>query len=79
MSEPTIAAKQPAVLELEPGTYYWCSCGKSANQPFCDGSHAGTDFVPTAVEITEKQTVALCQCKHSKNGAFCDGSHQQLP
>jgi len=79
MSEPTIASKQPAVLELEPGTYYWCSCGKSANQPFCDGSHAGTGFVPKAVEITEKQTVALCQCKHSKNGAFCDGSHQQLP
>jgi len=79
MSEPTIASKQPAVLELEPGTYYWCSCGKSANQPFCDGSHAGTDFVPKAVEITEKQTVALCQCKHSKNGAFCDGSHQKLP
>ncbi len=78
MSEATIAAKVPAVLELEPGTYYWCSCGKSANQPFCDGAHQGTDFTPTAVEITEKKTVALCQCKHSKNGAFCDGAHQTL-
>jgi len=79
MSEqPTIAAKEPAVLELEQGTYYWCSCGKSAKQPFCDGSHAGTNFVPQVLEITEKQTVALCQCKHSKNGAFCDGSHKQL-
>ena len=78
MGEATIAAKEPAVLELEPGTYYWCSCGKSANQPFCDGSHEGTDFTPQMVEITEKKTVALCQCKHSKNGAFCDGSHKQL-
>jgi len=78
MTEAIIAAKQPTVLELEAGTYYWCSCGKSANQPFCDGSHEGTDFTPTVVEITEKQTVALCQCKHSKNGAFCDGSHKQL-
>jgi len=78
MSEATIAAKEPAVLELESGTYYWCSCGKSAKQPFCDGSHEGTDFTPKVVEITEKQTVALCQCKHSKNGAFCDGSHKAL-
>jgi len=78
MSEATIAAKEPAVLELEPGTYYWCSCGKSAKQPFCDGAHQGTDFTPEVVEITEKKTVALCQCKRSKNGAFCDGSHKAL-
>jgi len=78
MNKPTIAAKEPAVLELEPGTYYWCSCGKSANQPFCDGSHEGTAFTPKIVEITEKKTVALCQCKHSKNGAFCDGTHKTL-
>jgi len=78
MSEPTIAAKEPAVLELEPGTYYWCTCGKSANQPFCDGSHEGTDFVPHELEITRKQTVALCQCKHTKKPPFCDGSHVDL-
>ncbi len=78
MSESTIAVKEPAVLELEPGTYYWCSCGKSANQPFCDGSHQGSEFVPVTVEITEKKTVALCQCKRSANGAFCDGSHTAL-
>ncbi|MBL1352110.1 MAG: CDGSH iron-sulfur domain-containing protein [Zetaproteobacteria bacterium] len=78
MSEPTIIAKQPIVLSLEPGTYYWCSCGKSAKQPFCDGSHAGTEFTPEVIEIAEKKTVALCQCKHSKKGAFCDGSHQTL-
>ncbi|RLL51581.1 CDGSH iron-sulfur domain-containing protein [Mariprofundus sp. EBB-1] len=78
MSEATIAAKEPAVLELEAGTYYWCSCGKSANQPFCDGSHKGTTFTPEVIEITEKKTVALCQCKQTKNPPFCDGSHNNL-
>ncbi len=78
MSEPVIAAKEPKVMELEPGTYYFCTCGKSANQPFCDGSHADTDFVPQEFKIEQKQTVALCQCKHSKNTPFCDGSHAEL-
>jgi len=78
MSEPVIAAKSPKVMELEPGTYYWCACGKSANQPFCDGSHAGTHFQPQVFELSEKKTVALCQCKHSKNSPFCDGSHAKL-
>jgi len=78
MTEPTIAAKEPAILELEPGTYYWCACGRSMNQPFCDGSHEGSEFTPQVLEITEKQTVALCQCKQSKNPPFCDGSHNEL-
>ncbi len=78
MENPKIAQKAPYVLDLEPGTYYWCACGKSSNQPFCDGSHKGSAFVPTKVEITETKKVALCGCKHSKNGAFCDGSHQKL-
>jgi len=78
MTEPMIAAKEPAVLELEPGTYYWCTCGRSKNQPFCDGSHEGSEFTPQAVEITEKQTVALCQCKQTQNPPFCDGSHKEL-
>jgi CDGSH-type Zn-finger protein len=78
MTDPRIAAKQPAVLELEAGTYYWCACGQSANQPFCDGSHRGTEFRPQAVELTEPKRVALCQCKRTGNNPFCDGSHRAL-
>jgi len=78
MSKPTIAAKEPAVIELSPGTYYWCRCGKSAKQPFCDGAHNGTDFEPLELNIIEKQQVALYQCKHTANQPFCDGSHKDL-
>lgn len=76
--QPTIADKTPAVMKLKPGDYWWCSCGKSSKQPFCDGSHQGTSFLPQKVEIKEDSTVALCNCKHSKNGVFCDGSHTAL-
>ncbi len=78
MSEPIIAQKSPYVLDVEPGSYYWCSCCRSKNQPFCDGSHKGTEFTPVKVEITEKKKVAFCGCKHSKTGAFCDGTHSKL-
>ncbi len=78
MGEPKIAQKAPYVLDLKPGTYYWCSCGKSNNQPFCDGSHKGSEFTPKVVEIEEKKQVALCGCKHTKTGVFCDGSHAKL-
>ncbi|EAW38507.1 CDGSH iron-sulfur domain-containing protein [Lyngbya sp. PCC 8106] len=78
MSEPKIFDKKPTVMELEPGTYYWCSCGHSAKQPFCDGSHQGTEFTPVAFELTEKKSVALCLCKYTKNTPYCDGSHTRL-
>jgi CDGSH-type Zn-finger protein len=58
--------------------YFWCACGESKNQPFCDGSHKGTAFVPTKVTAEEAKTAFLCGCKQSKNGAFCDGSHKGL-
>lgn len=78
MAEPVIAQKSPYVLELEAGEYWWCACGRSANQPFCDGSHKYTEFSPLKFTLTEKKTVALCGCKHSKKPPFCDGTHSSL-
>jgi len=78
MNEPLIAQKAPKKLTLEPGTYYWCACGRSKNQPFCDGSHKVTEFTPLAFTIDETKDVWLCQCKHSKNKPYCDGTHRTL-
>lgn len=78
MADPKVAQKAPFGMELEPKTYYWCACGQSSNQPFCDGSHKGTDFTPKAFEISEKKQYWLCGCKHSKNSPFCDGTHKGL-
>ena len=78
MAEPKIAKKSPYILQLAPGRYWWCACGKSANQPFCDGSHKDTEFTPLKVTITSKAPVALCGCKHSGNKPFCDGTHSSL-
>jgi len=75
---PEIPQKKSIPLEMEPGTYYWCSCGRSKSQPFCDGSHAGTSFTPHEVVIAEKRTVGWCGCKHSAKGHLCDGAHKKL-
>ncbi|MEW5875992.1 MAG: CDGSH iron-sulfur domain-containing protein [Candidatus Zixiibacteriota bacterium] len=78
MTEPIIVQKRPFVVEEPPRTVSWCQCGRSANQPYCDGSHKVTDIRPITVEITEAKTVKWCGCKHSKNKPFCDGTHKTL-
>ncbi|SEB10632.1 Iron-binding zinc finger CDGSH type [Thiothrix caldifontis] len=79
MSAPVIAQKKPCVVELEAGkSYWWCSCGRSANQPFCDGSHKGTDFTPLEFTVSESKKYGLCACKHTKNAPFCDAAHRDL-
>ncbi|MDJ0612703.1 MAG: glutamate synthase-related protein [Rhizobiaceae bacterium] len=78
-SSAIIAAKSPAKVELEEGKdYFWCQCGRSKNQPFCDGSHAGTDIKPVKFTAEKTGTAALCQCKSSANAPFCDGTHASL-
>jgi CDGSH-type Zn-finger protein len=75
------SAPEPRVLtpfraDVSDGkTYWWCACGRSAKQPYCDGSHRGTTFTPLAYKADDTITVALCGCKHTQRPPFCDGSH----
>lgn len=79
MSEPKIAQKSPYPIDVVAGkSYYWCACGKSATQPFCDGSHKGSDFTPLKYDATESKTIYFCGCKHSATPPLCDGSHSKL-
>ncbi|BAZ92519.1 glutamate synthase [Thiohalobacter sp. COW1] len=79
MTKPIIANNQPVRVDLTEGEeYYFCVCGRSANQPFCDGSHAGTDFTPLAFTAEETGEAWLCACKHTGNRPYCDGTHQQF-
>lgn len=78
-SNPIIAKKSAYIVELESDqSYWWCSCGHSKNQPFCDGSHEGTFMQPVKISLEETKKVALCGCKHSKNPPYCDRSHSCL-
>ena len=79
MPEPEIAAKSPFSVEVKEGkAYFWCSCGKSAKQPFCDGSHAGSEFEPVKYKCEEDGTVFFCGCKRTGRAPLCDGSHSKL-
>jgi CDGSH iron-sulfur domain-containing protein 3 len=79
MSEPVVAQKYPCAVEVEAGkSYWWCSCGKSQSQPFCDGSHQGSEFAPVEYKAEQSGTAYFCGCKHSKNGVLCDGTHSSL-
>jgi len=79
MEKPQVAQRGPYPVDVEQGkTYYWCQCGRSAQQPFCDGSHKSTTFTPVAYTATRTGTVYFCGCKASGNGALCDGSHHRL-
>lgn len=79
MSTPHIAAKAPIAVEVEAGkNYWWCSCGLSKKQPFCDGSHKGSEFSPTQYTAEKTGQVWFCACKNSKRGALCDGTHKSL-
>ncbi len=77
-TEPNCPQKAPYVLEVEPGVYAWCACGKSGNGAYCDGSHAGSGITPVVERVAEKKTVAWCGCRRTGKAPFCDGSHASL-
>lgn len=79
MTSPVIAAMAPIAVEVTAGKdYWWCSCGQSKNQPFCDGSHKGSSFTPVKFSAEKDEKVFFCACKHTKNGVKCDGSHKAI-
>ena len=78
MCKANIADKKPAVIELAAGTYYWCACGDSKGQPFCDGSHKGSEFHSRKFVLEAPAKVALCNCKQTQSPPYCDGSHGKL-
>lgn len=79
MTEPVIAQKKPFIVELEEGKeYWWCACGRSTNQPFCDGSHQGTGIEPLSFVAEKSGKRGLCGCKHTATPPYCDGAHAKL-
>ena len=80
MAAPIVAQPKPCLVTLEGGrTYFWCACGRSATQPFCDGSHRGTGLEPRKFVAERTEEVLLCGCKHTGGQPFCDGAHTNLP
>ncbi len=79
MTDPIAAQKTPYKTDVEAGRkYFWCACGRSNAQPFCDGSHAGTGLTPIAFEATKSGPVFFCGCKLSAKKPLCDGTHAKL-
>jgi len=79
MDSPIITQKAPFPIDVEAGkTYFWCACGKSQHQPFCDGSHKDTKFRPIMYQADQASKVFFCGCKHSNNAPMCDGTHKTL-
>ncbi len=77
--EPIVAQANPYIVEVEEGKRYsWCRCGRSNNQPFCDGEHKGTDIQPLLFTAEKSETVYLCGCKQTEDEPFCDGSHNLI-
>ena len=80
LPQPHSPQRSPYMADLAPGDYWWCACGQSKQQPFCDGSHKGGAFTPVKFTVTAKSgTLWMCGCKHSKSKPFCDGTHNKLP
>jgi len=79
MTTPNIAAREPIMIEVEAGKdYWWCACGLSKSQPFCDGSHKTTSFTPVQWTAVASGRKFFCACKHTGNQPLCDGSHKTL-
>jgi CDGSH-type Zn-finger protein len=79
MADPVVAQKAPYPVDVEAGkTYWWCACGRSKKQPFCDGSHSGTGIQPMKYEAGAAKKLFFCGCKATKNQPLCDGGHKGL-
>jgi CDGSH-type Zn-finger protein len=78
MEQPHAARKSAYAVELAPGEYWWCACGRSKRQPFCDGSHKGSEFAPVKFTTSEAHKIPLCGCKRTAGKPFCDGSHKKI-